>query len=49
MYADVIPCRSGVSFELILTMDIQGLPSTSTTSTQVNAAACPIELSLSSG
>jgi len=41
--------RPGVNFEIILTMDIQGLPSKSTQSAQVNAAACPFELSITAG
>lgn len=40
---------SGVNFEIILTMDIQGLPTTSTQSAQINAAACPFELSITAG
>ncbi|KAG2154104.1 hypothetical protein DEU56DRAFT_976850 [Suillus clintonianus] len=35
--------RPSVNFRLILTMDIAGLPSTQSTSTQVDAAPCPIE------
>lgn len=35
---------TGVNFQLILTMDIAGLPSTQSQSTQVDAAPCPIEL-----
>lgn len=37
---------TGVNFKLILTLDIAGLPSTQSQSTQVNAAPCPIELSI---
>jgi len=37
---------TGVNFRLILTMDIAGLPSTQSQSTQVDAAPCPIELSI---
>ncbi|KIJ59261.1 hypothetical protein HYDPIDRAFT_170874 [Hydnomerulius pinastri MD-312] len=40
--------RPGVSFELILTMDIAGLPSTTSASTQIAAAPCPIELPINS-
>ncbi|KAH7884993.1 hypothetical protein F5I97DRAFT_2030014 [Phlebopus sp. FC_14] len=46
LYTDGV--RPGVSFELILKMDIAGLPSTSTAATQIDAAPCPIELSMSS-
>ncbi|KAG1884049.1 hypothetical protein F4604DRAFT_1734538 [Suillus subluteus] len=38
--------RPGVNFRLILTMDISGLPTTQSQSTQVDAAPCPIELSI---
>ncbi|KAG1850450.1 hypothetical protein F4604DRAFT_1808525 [Suillus subluteus] len=38
--------RPGVNFRLILTMDISGLPITQSQSTQVDAAPCPIELSI---
>ncbi|KAH0832410.1 hypothetical protein J3R83DRAFT_13447 [Lanmaoa asiatica] len=41
--------RPGVSFEIIFTLDIQGLLSTSTASAQVNAGACPFELPITSG
>ncbi|KIJ04791.1 hypothetical protein PAXINDRAFT_104016 [Paxillus involutus ATCC 200175] len=40
--------RPGVSFELLLTMDIAGLPTTSTASTQIGSAPCPIELPVNS-
>lgn len=38
----------GVNFKLILTMDIAGLLSTQSTSTQVDAAPCPFELPINS-
>ncbi|KAG6337378.1 hypothetical protein ID866_1701 [Astraeus odoratus] len=41
--------RPGVNFELILSMDIAGLPSTHTASTQVANAACPFELPVNYG
>ncbi|OJA09442.1 hypothetical protein AZE42_02617 [Rhizopogon vesiculosus] len=40
--------RPGVNFKLILTMDISGLLSTASTSTQVDAAPCPFELPINS-
>ncbi|KAG9308846.1 hypothetical protein JVU11DRAFT_8606 [Chiua virens] len=40
--------RPGVGFEIILTMSIQGLLSTTTASASVSSGACPIELSITS-
>ncbi|KAL4066437.1 hypothetical protein V8B97DRAFT_2025412 [Scleroderma yunnanense] len=40
--------RPGVNFELILSMNIAGLPSTHTASTQVANAGCPFQLSINS-
>ncbi|KAF9231014.1 hypothetical protein BU15DRAFT_81368 [Melanogaster broomeanus] len=41
--------RPGVSLELILTMDIVGLLSTSSASAQLSSVSCPIELPLNYG
>lgn len=48
LHAGVDVVGLGVSFEVILTLDIQGLPTTTTASTSVNAAACPFELPMNS-
>ncbi|KAH7928767.1 hypothetical protein BV22DRAFT_1030334 [Leucogyrophana mollusca] len=40
--------RPGVSFLLILTMDIAGLPTSHSASTQVSSAPCPIQLPINS-